>query len=35
MTGRLSAIRSVAAELIATAELVVETKGEGFTDITR
>ena len=35
MTGRLSAIRSVAPELLATRELVVETRGEGFTDITR
>jgi secondary thiamine-phosphate synthase enzyme len=35
MAGRLSAIQSVTPELIATAELVVETKGEGFTDITR
>ena len=35
MPGRLSAIRSAAAELIASAELVVETNGEGFTDITR
>jgi len=34
VTGRLSAIRSVAPELLASAELVVETKGEGFTDIT-
>ena len=35
MTGRLSAIRSVAPQLLASAELVVETPGEGFTDITR
>lgn len=35
MAGRLSAIHSVAPELIATAELVVETPGEGFTEITR
>jgi secondary thiamine-phosphate synthase enzyme len=35
MTGRLSAIRSVAPELLASAELAVETRGEGFTDITR
>jgi len=35
VTVRLSAIRSVAPELLASAELAVETKGEGFTDITR
>lgn len=35
MAGRLSAIERVTAELIATAELVVETAGEGFTEITR
>ena len=35
MAGRLSAIESVTPELIATAELVVETQGEGFTEITR
>ena len=35
MAGRLSAIQSVTPDLIATAELVVETPGEGFTDITR
>ncbi len=35
MAGRLSSIRSVQAELIATAELVIETQGEGFTEITR
>jgi secondary thiamine-phosphate synthase enzyme len=34
MTGRLSAIRSVAPQLLTSAELVVETRGEGFTDIT-
>ena len=34
MTGRLSAIRSVAPQLLASAELVIETPGEGFTDIT-
>jgi secondary thiamine-phosphate synthase enzyme len=34
VSGRLSAIRSVAPELLANAELVVETKGEGFTEIT-
>ena len=34
MAGRLSAIRNVTPDLIATAELVVETRGEGFTDIT-
>jgi secondary thiamine-phosphate synthase enzyme len=35
MTGRLSPIRSIAPELLASAELAVETKGEGFTEITR
>lgn len=35
MASRLSAIESVTADLIATAELVVETPGEGFTEITR
>ena len=35
MTGRLSAIRSVAPQLLASAELVIETPGEGFTDFTR
>jgi secondary thiamine-phosphate synthase enzyme len=35
VAGRLSAIRSVVPELVATAELVVETPGEGFTEITR
>ena len=35
MAGRLSAIESLTPELIATAELVVETRGEGFTEITR
>jgi len=34
VTGRLSAIRSVAPQLLASAELVIETPGEGFTDIT-
>lgn len=34
MTGRLSAIRNVAPELLASAELAVDTPGEGFTDIT-
>lgn len=34
MAGRLSAIRSVAPELLASAELGVDTPGEGFTDIT-
>ena len=32
--GRLSAIRSVAPQLLTSAELSVETTGEGFTDIT-
>jgi len=31
---RLSEIRNVAPQLLTTAELVVETPGEGFTDIT-
>ncbi len=35
MAGRLSAISSIAPELIASAELVVETPGEGLTEITR
>ncbi len=35
MAVRLSPIRSVAPDLIADAELVVDTPGEGFTDITR
>jgi len=33
--GRLSAIRSVAPQLLTGAELVVDTTGEGFTDVTR
>jgi secondary thiamine-phosphate synthase enzyme len=32
---RLSPVSSIAPDLIATAELVVETAGEGFTDLTR
>ena len=35
MAGRLSAIETVTPDLIATAELVVETPGQGFTEITR
>jgi len=35
VVGRLSAIESMAPALIASAELVVETRGEGFTEITR
>jgi secondary thiamine-phosphate synthase enzyme len=35
MAGLLSAISSTAPELIATAELTVDTPGEGFTEITR
>ena len=35
MTGRLSAIRSITPQLLAGAELTVDTPGEGFTDITR
>jgi secondary thiamine-phosphate synthase enzyme len=34
VTDRLSAIHSVAPQLLTSAELVVETRGEGFTDIT-
>jgi secondary thiamine-phosphate synthase enzyme len=34
VTGRLSAIRTVLPELIAAAELTVDTKGEGFSEIT-
>jgi secondary thiamine-phosphate synthase enzyme len=34
VTGRLSPIRSVAPQWLASAELTVETSGEGFTDIT-
>lgn len=34
MPGRLSSIRSVAPQLLTMAELVVETPGEGFSDIT-
>jgi len=32
--GRLSSIRSVAPQLLTSAELIVETPGEGFSDIT-
>jgi secondary thiamine-phosphate synthase enzyme len=32
---KLSSVRSVTPDLVATATLTVETKGEGFTDITR
>jgi secondary thiamine-phosphate synthase enzyme len=35
VTGRLSSISIVAPELIATATLTIETRGEGFSDITR
>jgi secondary thiamine-phosphate synthase enzyme len=35
MAARLSPIRTAAPDLIASAELVVETPGEGFTEITR
>lgn len=35
MSVRLSAISSVTPDLVTTAQLVVETPGEGFTDITR
>ena len=34
MTGRMSAIRSFAPDLLASAELAVDSRGEGFTDIT-
>ena len=34
MPSRLSAIRSVTPQLLTSAELVVDTPGEGFTDIT-
>lgn len=34
MATRLSAIRSIAPELIASAELSVDSRGEGFTEIT-
>jgi secondary thiamine-phosphate synthase enzyme len=35
VTGRLSAIRMMAPDLVASAELVVDSQGEGFTEITR
>jgi len=35
VTGRLSPIRSSAPQLLASAELVLETPGEGFSEITR
>ena len=35
MTGRLSAICSIVPDLVTSAELKVETQGEGFTEITR
>ena len=35
MSVRLSAISSVTPDLVTSAQLVVETPGEGFTDITR
>jgi len=34
VTGRMSAIRSVAPDLLASAELTVDSQGEGFTEIT-
>ena len=34
MAGRLSAIESLTPDLVATAQLTVETAGEGFADIT-
>jgi hypothetical protein len=35
VTGRLSAIRRIAPELVASAELVIESTGEGLTEFTR
>ena len=35
MTGRLSAIRTAAPQLLASADLSIETPGEGFSEITR
>jgi len=35
VTGHLSAIHRIAPELVASADLMIETNGEGFTDITR
>jgi len=35
MIGRLSPIHNIAPELLASAELVIETEGEGITEITR
>ena len=35
MVGRLSAIESLTPNLVATAQLTVETNGQGFTDIMR
>lgn len=35
MTGRMSVIRSLPPQLLTCAELIIETPGEGFTDITR
>ena len=35
MSVHLSAISSVTPDLVTSAELIVETPGEGFTDITR
>jgi secondary thiamine-phosphate synthase enzyme len=35
VAGHLSAIESLAPNLVATAQLTVETDGQGFTDITR
>jgi secondary thiamine-phosphate synthase enzyme len=35
VTGRLSVIRSLAPNLVASAELAIDTGGEGFIDITR
>jgi secondary thiamine-phosphate synthase enzyme len=34
VTGRLSAIRNITPELVVSAELVIDTGGEGFTEIT-
>ena len=35
MAGRMSAIKSIAPELVTTATLVIETKGRGFSEITQ
>ena len=35
MAGRLSAIKSIAPELVTSATLIIETKGQGFSEITQ